>query len=148
MATFAENSITLQPQMEELLRLMEWIEAFAEANDCGPADTMALTLAAEELFTNTMRHGESDREHPPRMSLRREGDLITMVYADSGVAFDTAAGAEAGPVNAGAEVHEMAVGGLGLHFLAKTMASVRYERVNGRNVTTLERPLGWGKLTR
>lgn len=143
----SENTIVLSPVMEDLPRLMAWLEAFAETCELAPVDNMALELCAEELFTNTVRHGQDmPGQAPVNLTLARNAEILRLVYSDAGPAFDTAAAAALAPSHEGADVATKAPGGLGLHFLARTMHDIRYERTAGRNVLTLERTLGSGKL--
>ena len=78
------------------------------------------------------------------MSVSVNGSELTLVYSDAGVDFDTTRGEGTVAADHAGDVAAMPAGGLGLHFLRRTMQAVRYERAEGRNVTTLTRRLGAG----
>lgn len=139
------TTITLPPVLSELPALSAAIEAFCEEQNVPMPDNMALALAAEELFTNTVNHGGcSSPACSTSLTLTREPETILFVYSDCGKAFDTATASTG--VNTTLSAAERPIGGLGLHMIAKTMESFRYERNGDRNVTTLVRRLGAKKL--
>lgn len=132
------TTIRLQPALDELVRLVDAIESFAAEHGLRPADVHALTLAAEELFANTVNHS-----HPPanyvEFGLGLEDGAVTAVYADDGAPFDPTAQA-APDTTLPADLRP--IGGLGIHFIRRTMQSFDYERVDGRNVVRFIRRLG------
>lgn len=145
MSTPQTTTISLPPVLSELPSLTAAIENFSEAQSLPISDSMALTLAAEELFTNTVNHGDcSGEECRASLQLQREGETVLFTYTDCGKPFDTAAASV--DVDTTLPAADRAIGGLGLHMIARTMESFRYERVGEQNVTTLVRRLGAKKL--
>jgi serine/threonine-protein kinase RsbW len=142
MSTAGNTTITLTPALSELPELVAAVELFAEAEALTPPDAMALTLAAEELFTNTANHGGSPE--PSTLSLTRNGDIVRFTYTDSGCPFDTATASASADITLSAASRP--IGGLGLHMIARTMESFQYERRGQHNITTLVRRLGAKKL--
>jgi serine/threonine-protein kinase RsbW len=129
--------LRLRPELAELDRITAYIESFAEQHNLSPADTYALSLAAEELFANTVKHSR-----PPatwvEFFLVRGGDDVIATYSDDALPYDPTL--EPAPdTSLPAEVRP--VGGLGIHFIRKTMQSFNYARLEGRNVITLTRRL-------
>lgn len=144
MSKAGNTTISLPPALTELPALTAAIELFAETESIPMPDAMALTLAAEELFTNTVNHGAATGSST--LALDREGDAIRFIYTDSGRPFDTAAASA--DVDTTLPAADRPIGGLGLHMIARTMESFHYERLGDRNITTLVRRLGSKKLAR
>jgi len=120
-----------------LEQLAGYVESFALKQGLNPADTNALALAAEELFVNTVRHS-----HPPanlvEYALACSGDSAVTTYSDDAQPYDPTQ--QAAP-DATLPVDVRPIGGLGIHFIRKTMQGFHYARIDGRNVITLTRRL-------
>lgn len=111
------------------------IDAFCAAQGLSPGIRFDVTLAVDELVTNTIGYGYDDGgEHSIDLVLRVEGDTLTVEIADDGRAFDPLQAAEP---DLGASFEDRARGGLGIYLVRKTMDSVTYRRQDGRNVVTL-----------
>jgi serine/threonine-protein kinase RsbW len=131
----AEASICLRPDLADLKLLCDFIEAFGERNGLSPAGVMAFTLAAEELFANTVHHAR-----PPasavNFALSVADGAATATYSDDGGAFDPTSVAEADTT---LPQEKRAIGGLGIHFIRRTMRSFDWRWDQGRNVITFSR---------
>ena len=134
MSSSAPSSLPLRPEIGSLDTLTAFIEEFAERHGLSMADCNAFTLAAEELLANTIRHAD-----PPATEI-----LFTLApdglatYADDGPPFDPTSLPEA---DTSLPLEQRKIGGLGIHFIRRTMTTFRYERLDGRNVTTFGRKL-------
>ena len=106
-----------------------------------PADQLfAFDLALEEVFTNLAIHARGP-VMPLRVAVRLEaGDgEVLLEICDDGDPFD--------PLSAPAPdlespLEDRRIGGLGVHLVRRFFPDVRYERIDGRNVLSLRRPLG------
>jgi anti-sigma regulatory factor (Ser/Thr protein kinase) len=129
--------IRLRPELSELEQLVGYVESFANRQDLSPADANVLALAAEELFVNTATHS-----NPPanwvEYSLARCGDSVVATYSDDAQPYDPTQQEEPDTT---LPVEARPIGGLGIHFIRKTMQSFHYARIDGRNVVTLTRRL-------
>ena len=111
------------------------IDAFCAAHGVAPGVCFDVTLAVDELVTNTIGYGyDDDGEHSIDLVLRIHGDTLTVEMADDGRAFDPQ---QAPELDLGAPLKDRARGGLGVYLVRKTMDSVAYRRQDGRNVVTL-----------
>jgi len=128
----ATPPLRLRPDIGELDTLVGYIENVAGQHSLPPADTRAITLAAEELFANTLRHS-----HPPatwiEFSLACDGNAAIAVYSDDAAEFDPTAYPE---VDTSLPLDQRPIGGLGIHFIRRTMQTFRYRRDRGRNLIT------------
>jgi anti-sigma regulatory factor (Ser/Thr protein kinase) len=137
MTPSAPSALRLRPELAELERLNGYVEVFAEEQELGPKDIYALTLAAEELFANTIKHS-----HPPatmaELLLVREANTIAVTYVDDGPAFDPT---QRATPDTTLSAEERPIGGLGIHFIRTGMDDFRYVRRDGCNVTSFRRRL-------
>jgi len=131
------SPLRLQPDLAQLPNLVEFIEDFCLRHDLGPADTNAFTLAAEELFANTIHHSQP-LANSVEFSLVINEQTITAVYSDDAAPFDPTALPE---VDTTRPLDQRTIGGLGVHFIRRTMPTFLYQRRDGRNVITFGRPL-------
>jgi serine/threonine-protein kinase RsbW len=134
----ATPPLRLRPDIGELGSLVDYIESFAGAHLLAPADTRAITLVAEELFANTINHSQ-----PPatciEFSLACDGSAITAVYSDDAAEFDPTAYPE---VDTTLPLDQRPIGGLGIHFIRRTMQTFGYRRNRGRNFISFCRSFG------
>jgi anti-anti-sigma factor len=121
------RSLRLENDMAELARLAAAID---ETCAGVPADVVGhIQLAAEELVTNVLTHGQSTKGL--RVDLGLEAGRFTMRFTDWGRPFDPWDRADPevdGPVE------ERAIGGLGVLLVKKLMDELHYRHVGRRNV--------------
>ena len=100
----------------------------------GP-EIRSVTRAVDEALTNIMRHAYSGRsDQPIEMLCRRiaagprsrRGDGLEILLSDRGPAVDPAK-------FRGRPLNEIKPGGLGLHFIRRSMDSVEFKRTRGMN---------------
>ena len=133
----SESSLCVRPELGELAALMGYVEAFGERRGWAEADVMAFSMAAEELFANTLRHSQPTAR-AVRFSIETDGSWAQAEYSDDGGAFDPTGFPE---VDTSLPVELRPIGGLGIHFIRKTMPTFTYSRENGWNVVRFGRAL-------
>lgn len=127
--------LSLTNRLEELPRLAEWIENQALACALPPQATMHLNLALEEWVVNVVSYAYDDAaEHLITLRLWREPEGVRIEVEDDGRPFDPTA---RGEVDTDAALEHRPVGGLGIHFIRKTMQGFSYRRQGDRNIVTL-----------
>jgi serine/threonine-protein kinase RsbW len=115
----------------------ELAEGFAAAAGADRALMLRVILVLEELFTNTVTHGDpAGSEGPVWVTLARETGAIEVTYEDQAPAFDPLTDAPAPPEHPPAH-DERPPGGLGVALVRGLSASARYARVGDRNRVTL-----------
>lgn len=110
------------PEMHALLR------TYYDRHDVDERTAFCVDLAAEEIFTNMVRHNESDGEV---ISLRIDvsAERIELEWVDRDVApFDPDS---APPVDVTLPASERSPGGLGLHLVKSVVDRVSYEYEDG-----------------
>ena len=111
------------------------IDVFCAAHDLASGISFDVALAVDDLATNAIGYGCDDGgEHRIDITLRLEGDTLTVEIADDGKAFDPLRTPEP---DLSAPAKECTRGGLGIDLVRKTMDTVGYRRDYGCNVVTL-----------
>jgi serine/threonine-protein kinase RsbW len=115
----------------ELARVTEQAGDFLAGHDATPGAAYKVSLALEELVTNTIKYGYDDQDrHEILVSLVWSPPQIVLQLEDDGHPFDPLA-APAPDMNAPLETRS--VGGLGLHLVRQMAETFTYRREGGRN---------------
>lgn len=133
----AQAPLRLRPKLDDLAALIGYVESFAEAHGLRAGDAFALSLAAEELFANTIRHSQPAATLVEFFLVLDDGMAVAH-YVDDGPAYDPTR-KEAPDTTLSAE--ERPIGGLGIHLISKTMQEFCYSRTGSRNQITFSRRL-------
>ncbi|MCY4441695.1 MAG: ATP-binding protein [Deltaproteobacteria bacterium] len=140
-ATLPRISLDLEPELSSALKeLAEGVARFGEANGLSQTQIHNLSLALDELATNTISYGfaEVDKQEL-RVELRIEDDEVVAQLVDTGIPFNPFEEAAAPDVHAALD--DRPIGGLGV-FLTKTLfPNPNYQRTDGLNRITLRAPL-------
>ena len=132
-----EKSIVLANDISEISRLYEFIEELGNDFSLTPDIVFNLNLVLEEAVVNIINYAYPKEEHESiYLSARMHEGTIVLVLTDTGKEFDPTAVPEA-DVTLSAE--ERQIGGLGIFLIRQIMNEVKYERIEGKNVLTLEK---------
>ena len=127
--------LTLANRKEELPRLVAWIDGLEATFALPPGLAASLNLALEEWIVNIVSYAYLDTAaHVIELRLWHEVDILRIEIEDDGRPFDPTA--QAAPDTA-APLEQRRIGGLGIHFIRKTMDGMSYHRRDDRNVLTL-----------
>lgn len=138
-----QQILTLRNELNELTRLVEFVDAFCDPLHFSEPDKLALHLTLEEAVTNVILHGyKTPGGHSFSVSLSlNEEERVTAVVTDDAPPYDPLARSA---VDITAPLAEREIGGLGIHLVKKMMDVAKYERREGRNILTLERTVRRG----
>jgi len=145
-----DSVLNLRNSLEEFPLLVAWIEEQGSILELPPVLITNLNLALEEWVVNVIQYGYTDAlEHRIELRLWRDAAEVRVVIEDDGRPFDPTA--QAVP-DTSLPVTERPIGGLGIHFIRKTMDRFTYRRDEGRNIVTLVKaiqspPQGQGEPT-
>lgn len=90
-----------------------------------------IQLICEELMTNTIKYGyPCGRKGSFKLAIDLHKDHAEIIYCDDGIAFDPTHVPE---VDTELDVMDRAIGGLGLHLIARLCSSSIYRRTEGEN---------------
>ena len=134
-----EKSIVLANEISEVSRLNDFIEAIGREFAIAPDVLFNLNLVLEEAVVNVINYAYPKEEHEfIYLSASMHEGSIVLVLTDTGKAFDPTAAPEA-DITLSAD--ERQIGGLGIFLIRQIMNEVKYERIDGKNILTLEKKL-------
>ena len=134
-----EKSIILANDISEISRLYEFIEELGDDFSLSPDIVFNLNLVLEEAVVNVIHYAYPKEEHQfIFLSARMNDDSIVFVLTDTGMEFDPTTVPDA-DVTLSADDRQ--IGGLGIFLIRQIMNEVKYERIEGKNVLTLEKKL-------
>lgn len=134
-----EKSIILANDISELSKLHAFIEGVGEDFLLTPDVVFNLDLVIEEAVVNIINYAYPKEEHLYiYLSAHVHEGSIVFVLTDTGKEFDPTLAPEA-DITLSADERE--IGGLGIFLIRQIMNEVRYQRIEGKNVLTLEKKL-------
>jgi anti-sigma regulatory factor (Ser/Thr protein kinase) len=134
-----EKSIILANDISEITRLHEFIEEIGNDFSLSPDIVFNLNLVLEEAVVNIINYAYPKEEHQYiYLSATMKDESIVLVLTDTGKEFDPTTAPEA-DITLSAD--ERQIGGLGIFLIRQIMNEVKYERIEGKNVLTLEKKL-------
>ena len=132
-----EKSIILANDISEISRLYEFIEELGSDFSLSPDIVFNLNLVLEEAVVNIINYAYLKEDHESiYLSAKMHEGSIVLVLTDTGKEFDPTAVPEA-DVTLSADDRQ--IGGLGIFLIRQIMNEVKYERIEGKNVLTLEK---------
>ena len=134
-----ELTLSLKNNIDEINRLHTFIEEVGEAFELPMKVVLNLNLVLEEAVTNVIMYAypQEQNEHI-YLTAKKQDDRLVFVLTDSGKAFDPTQTPDA-DITLSAD--ERQIGGLGIFLIRKIMNEVKYERIDDKNVLTLEKEL-------
>ena len=134
-----EKTIILANDIAEISRLAQFVDEVGEEFSLAPDITFNLNLVLEEAVVNVINYAYPKEEHQHiYLSAKLHEDSIVLVLTDTGKEFDPTMAPEA-DITLSAD--ERPIGGLGIFLIRQIMNEVKYERIEGKNVLTLEKKL-------
>jgi len=133
------HEIHLPNSISAISELNDCIENLAELWNIGQKPLFDLTLAVEELVSNTINYGYRDgNEHIIDITVELHDDVVTITIADDGIQFNPF---DAETPNVDDPPEKRKIGGLGIHLVRNLMDSVSYEHRDGKNVITIKKSI-------
>ena len=134
-----EKSIILANEISEITKLNAFIEEIGNEFSLTPDIVFNLTLVLEEAVVNVINYAYPKEEHQfIYLSARLHEGSVILVLTDTGKEFDPTMAPEA---DVTLDAEERQIGGLGIFLIRQIMNEVKYERIEGKNVLTLEKKL-------
>ena len=138
-AKVLDEQIVVQNDVRQVKSLNAFMKQVMERLGIDEKHAKQIRLAVEEAVVNVM-----DYAYPPEVSgditvqVASDGQWLTFVITDSGVAFDPT---EKERADITQSVEDRPVGGLGILLVRELMDSINYERTDCRNVLTLKKKI-------
>lgn len=134
-----EKTIILDNDIAQISRLAQFVDEVGEAFSLAPDMIFNLNLVLEEAVVNIINYAYPKEEHQKiYLSAYLHEESIVFVLTDTGKEFDPTMVPDA-DITLSAE--DRPIGGLGIFLIRQIMNEVRYERIEDRNVLTMEKKL-------
>ena len=134
-----EKSIILANDISEISRLNRFVEEIRDDFSLSPEVAFNLNLVLEEAVVNIINYAYPKEEHERiYLSAKLNEGSIVLVLTDTGKEFDLTMAPD---VDITLSADEREIGGLGIFLIRQIMNEVKYERIDGKNVLTLEKRL-------
>ena len=134
-----EKSIVLVNDISEIARLNEFVEEIGNDFSLSPGVVFNITLVLEEAVVNIINYAYPKEKHESiYLSAKLHNDSIILVLTDTGKEFDPTMVPD---TDITLSADERPIGGLGIFLIRQIMNEVKYERIDGKNVLTLEKKL-------
>ena len=130
------KTILFEAKTENLDKAMAFLEEELEKSGVGPAASMQLQLAFEELFVN-VAHYAYETTGSIRIGYSCENGTVTLQFTDEGVPFDPFT--EAGEPDFSLPAEKRPIGGLGIYMVKQSMDEYSYRYENGHNIVTIRK---------
>jgi sigma-B regulation protein RsbU (phosphoserine phosphatase) len=134
-----ERELVLKASIDELEKLLDWMACLFEDYSCPGRIRNQLAVVAEEVFVNIAQYAYDGQDGDALVRAGRTGSVLAMQFVDSGKYFNPL---EKSDPDINAPIEERSVGGLGIYMTKKWMDSIRYDRVDGKNLLTLRKNIG------
>ena len=136
MAPPDRSTLTVAGRPDDADVLTRRLEAFMRIHHLPPQAEHAILIALDELVANTISHGFGGVAQPRlTVSIAYIPDRqVRLELVDNGIPFDPLT---APPPDLESDVDTRPIGGLGVHLVRELTDEMRYERIDGRNRTTL-----------
>jgi anti-sigma regulatory factor (Ser/Thr protein kinase) len=129
--------LQIAPDIAEIPRLNDWVEACCAETGVGSDLVFKLTLALEEAVANVIHHAFTGAPpHRIEVALAIDDDRVIAEVIDNGHPFDPSAAPEPDRT---APLDARDPGGLGIHLIRRMMDAVDYQRVAGENRLRLQK---------
>ncbi len=131
----AEASYVVRPDLSDIAVLAERMLAFGAANGVPDATMRKINLALDELLTNTLMHGASEKGVPViTVRAQRRDNGVEVIVEDDAAAFNPL---DQEAPDIGQPLEDRPVGGLGIHIVRSLIDDVAYSRTGDKNRVTL-----------
>lgn len=134
-----EKKLVIKNDISEISKLATFVEELSEEFNLTPELNFNLNLVLEEAVSNVIlyAYGKEVQKEITLLANMSNNNLI-FVLTDSGKEFDPTKVPDA-DVTLSAEERE--IGGLGIFLIRQIMDMVEYQRIDGKNVLTMQKQL-------
>lgn len=130
-----ETSVRINNKIEEMPKVIEFFEEFAERNDMTTAATQKFNIVLDELLNNIISYGFKDqKEHEIEVKFQLKYLRLIITIEDDGIPFNPFRN-ESPDIKLA--IHERNLGGLGVHIVKNLVDEYAYIRQANKNIINL-----------
>lgn len=134
------KELTVPASLEELDRIIAFVDQELEAHDCSMKAQMQIDIAVEEIYVNIAHYAYHPEvgEATVRCSVGGEPLQVIIQFMDAGRPYNPL---EKKDPDVSLSADEREVGGLGIYMVKKSMDEIGYEYAQGKNILTIRKSL-------
>ena len=134
------RELSLEATLENLDRVLAFVDAQLEELDCPPRAQMQIDVAVEEIYVNIAHYAYNPETGWAKIvvEVTEEPLSVAIMFEDQGTPYNPL---EKPDPDITLSAEERPVGGLGIYMVKKSMDDVLYEYRDGRNILTLKKNL-------
>ena len=137
------QALTVPAQLDQLAEMRRYVQAAGKQAGLAEDTSYNLALAVDELATNIILHGYQEHGLSGDITLTAisEGDALSVVMEDRGVAFDPGTRPTPSAEELSKPLEERRIGGLGIYLAMNSVDDYHYQRLGevNRNTLTMKR---------
>ena len=128
----------IENDLSELNTLLEQLKALELKWSLSRKTLAEINLVLDELITNTIQHGNCEKQHPIDITLTKTGKKLTIQIIDAGLPFDPTL---CKLPDTSLPLEERRCGGLGILLVSQFCDYWNYARLKEKNILTLQKNL-------
>ena len=134
------QELTIPALVENLPRVLEFVDRNLEGLGMSPADKMQVDVAVEEIFVNIASYAYIPEEGPATVRFETTQPPVSVIvsFLDRGVPYDPLAKPDP---DLDQPLQKRRRGGLGIYMVKQYMDGIEYEYRDGQNILTLKKTL-------
>ena len=134
------QELTIPALVENLPRVLEFVDSNLEGLGMSPADKMQVDVAVEEIFVNIASYAYIPEEGPATVRFETTQPPVSVIvsFLDRGVPYDPLAKPDP---DLDQPLQKRRRGGLGIYMVKQYMDGIEYEYRDGQNILTLKKTL-------
>jgi anti-sigma regulatory factor (Ser/Thr protein kinase) len=135
-----ENELELEASVENLPKVLTFVDGFLERADCSMKEQMQLDVAVEEIFVNIASYAYNPGigKATVRVEVSEDPVTVSITFIDQGVPYDPL---EKDDPDVTLSAEKRQIGGLGIFMVKQSMDDVLYEYKDGSNMLTLKKQI-------
>ncbi len=122
--------------IDDITKVTEFVESELSKIDCPMKALMQINVAIDEIFSNIVRYGYADKKGTVVIKLDIEEGSASVQFIDEGIKYNPL---EKDDPDTTLSAEERGIGGLGIFMVKKTMDSVDYDYLDGKNILTINK---------
>ena len=132
------EEITLEARVENLDKVLEFLDTRLEAQECPVKAQTQLDVALEEMFVNVAHYAYTPEAGMVNIKYEQLNDPagVELTLTDSGMPFNPLEKADPDVTLSAAERQ---IGGLGIYMVKKSMDEVAYEYRDEKNIFSMKK---------
>ena len=127
--------ITVEPSMETVPQVAEFMETEMEKLEVSPKISMKLMIAIDEIYSNIVRYSGATEA---TVSIEKVNNTLKLYFKDNGKPYNPL---DAKDPDITASAEDRNIGGLGVFMVKKMLDNVEYKYVDNFNILTLTKNL-------